>query len=315
MNIKKILYFLLLCWCVNSVFAAAPDNQLSQFLKKSHYTVLPLNKNPNAPVLWTTIHFNAKKSEIYIVDPGSETNYVDKGVAAQYKFAPTGKVVVIKADGKIFKLYEVAIPKIQFSNFSVTQIKALAKDLSFVKLNNQQVAGFIGLNFLRQHYAILDIANHRLFLQVSPSKDAMAEKNQLRDLLAQGYTKIQLARAPQGQQTLMARINNHKSERFMLSGIASNIVLSAHYANQIKLPRTGPVTIGKDIYGQPTKNFPVAIRSFAVNQFRQIPSTPIATTGLRVIKIGVPIQGVLGITWISDQVLMDFVSDLLFVKS
>lgn len=252
----------------------------------------------------------------FILDTGATQNSIDQKLEEKYKFKGKGKSFVTGgASGNSFRTYQVIIPKMHLGSFNTDNQLASIQHFSHIRVDQRPIAGMMGLDFLRQYHAILDISHQRLFLKLQSDKSIISQETLKNKFAKMGYASIQLKRSPSGHQTVLVKINNANPVRFMLDTGIAPFMIASYYEKNIAIKNKKNYTTGKGSSGGVMKMFDAAVEGVTIGSITGGPQKVIVTTGVEDAKIGTPIFGFVGLNWmLSHQAILDVTNDLLFVK-
>lgn len=323
----KILFLHLLAYCLLASSQAVADslseskkpeinNDLQELLLSHGYKEVSLRLSKNNFLMIDISLASDEPAQPFIVDTGGTQTSIDKKVEEKYQFKRQGKSFFTQgAGGKGFRTYQVIIPTMHIKNVIAQNQLVSIQHYSHIKVDKKPIAGMIGLDFLRQYAAIIDIAHRRLFLKLN-SHSLSVSPTILRNTLAKmGYEAIEIKRSPSGHQAILIKFNDSKPVRFILDTGAAPFLIASYYANHITLKNTGNIIRGKGSSSGAMKMFDVTAEKITIGNTTWGPEEIIVTTGLENAKIGIPIFGSVGLTWmITRQSVLDTKNDLLFVK-
>jgi len=293
-------------------------NNLQRLFLNYGYQEIPLRLSKNKNFLIIDVSLGKNQAlETFILDTGASLTSIDQKIEARYKFKKQGKEFITGgAGGNRFLTHKVIIPSMNLGNFSANNQMASIQHYSHIKIAEKPIAGMIGLDFLRQYQAILDVTHKRLFLKLRNVK-LVNKKILCNNLLKMRYEPIQLERSPSGHETLLVKINNSNPVRFMLdTGASPSMMLDYKYARNIAVNIKGNPTISKGGSNGIMKIFTAKIHKFSIGSIISSDQSIVITTGLEFAQIGTPIFGVIGLDWmLSHQAVLDASNNLLFVTS
>ena len=304
------IILIMLCIFINTL-ALAKENELQKMLEQNGYVKVPLHTATEQNSLYTNISLNDKKNYAFVIDTGATSTTVDSRIVKKLGLKLTETNIRLGgADNKRNKTQETIIPSFNFGNFVIHDESAFQSDPSFMGIDKNPIRGLLGLNFLRQHKAILLTAERSLYLQADTNKN-LSEKlfNNL------GYKKISLIRSPSGHQIVLTQVDNSGPVQFMLdSGVPKNII-ALTYAKKLALPLTKDKDISHGAGGGEVNVFTTQAKKFSIGQTTWLPHD-VMVLDLTNVQIGSPIYGIIGLNWLqAHQAIIDTANDQLYVKS
>lgn len=294
------------------------STDIQKLLWQHGYKEVLLRASKDKKFFFIDISFGDKQSKLpFIIDTGSIETSIDQQIETKYQFKKYGKNFKSGGGGgNYFVTYQVMIPEMQMGTYKINHELATIQHYSHILVDKKHIGGMIGLDFLRKYHAILDIKNHRLFLQVDSQKAAETHKLIQDILIKNKYECIQLNRSSLGYQTLPVKVNNAAPVQFMLdSGVDPAVMIDYQYAKKISLPLKGNPSIGHGSSNGVMKIYQADVDSLTIGKSQSGFQPAIVTTGLEFAKIGIPIFGIIGLTWMrSHQAIIDTSNDLFFYR-
>lgn len=311
---KYLMVIILLT--INS-FVYAADKNFQKDLISQGYISIPIHCALNQNTLLVNFSATNTKQYSFIVDTGSTVTTLDPKVANDLKLKEfKSSVIMGGGDANRYHAPLVIIPIIKYGKFQSNNEIAYLMDKSFIKIDNHPIAGFIGLNFLSNHAAILDLRDNCLYLKINREKpsEITAEKNE-DILIADGYKMILLKRSPSKHQILMVSINDAKPIDFMLDSGMPQTTLSLAEVKQLNLKLLSQSVVAKGTGGGQMEIFKVHIAKFFVDPIIWNPPE-LGAMDFKYIQIGTPIFGVAGLDWMhASHAIFDVSKAVLYIKS
>jgi predicted aspartyl protease len=297
--------------------------ELDEILLEQDYQKISLRAVPNGTTATTATLLldgavDNRSTHPFILDTGSALSTIDPKIArAQaFKLHQTKKTLLGGADKQRQLTYAVVVPNLQLADFNAADNIFHTQDISFIKLDKKPIIGFIGMDFLRHHQAILDIPSKHLYLKQPKDKAAVVNGFELNHLLSKaGYQRIPLETSPSGHVTMMVRVNAEKPTRFIFDSGIPQTVIAADYAKKLQLKIKPDGTEGNGSGGGKIKFFETSVENISTGTLTWRPKT-VMMIDLKNAQIGVPIAGGIGLDWMqAHQAVIDFSNNVVFVKS
>lgn len=286
------------------------------------YVAIPL-KEGTSGYLFVEISFGNNDHYPLMLDTGSCYNKLDPTIIIKFHFKKTGKAKKGSGGGGYSGLeYEVTVPEFQLDNYAIHNETAYVANHSFsfenVKLNKKYNAGFLGIDFLRKHSAIIDIKNQYLYIKTAQKNTELLKMsvNYQEILMNSGYKLVRLDQSPRCHLIILnAAINNFKPGQFLLDS-GSILLLSLDYVKRQSLPLTGPIAISKGVDGGNMKIFKTSIDNISVGPVSWNPDFVIATNFKYITRgVGTPLVGVIGIDWMkAHRAIIDVANNKIYLQ-
>jgi hypothetical protein len=326
---KKFTFSLSLLICgffliiSNQTIAASSisNKNLHDVLLKQGYIEVPLKKGTNG-YLFVEATFGSNIHYPLLLDTGCGHTNLDPKMMEKFNFQKTGRVRAGGNGDSYSKMeYEIIIPTLQLGNFIThdeTVYVASHSPPAEMQINKKSEAGLLGIDFLRKHSAIIDIANQYLYLKPTNKNQLLSNQSiyYQKILLDAGYKSIKLEHSSDNLLLLTASINNAQSEKYLLDS-GSIMLLSLDYAKKQHLPLAErQIVMGKGADNGAMKMFRISIDQLKVDSSTWNPSFALAT-GFQYIQkgVGIALAGVIGIDWMNaTHAIIDIGSDKIFIK-
>ncbi len=285
--------------------ALANKLNLSTVLLKQGYQEMPIRlvQNGKSAVSFSPFVeciFTDNGKGLFSLDTGATDTVVDEKISLTNQFKPyvlARKKLSTGADGVLHEPKSVVIPVMKFSNFSAVNTVALVQDLTFMEAEfSQPVVGLIGMDFLRRYHAIMDVSAQRLYFLAKDKNLTQRNNDYQHRLSAAGYQKISLESAPSGHVTIIGKVNNQPI-RFLLDTGVPKTILSADYAKKLGLKVSSNEQVGKGGGGGNVNFSYVKGNKISIASLAGSPQE-IMVMDLKNVKIGMPIEGILGYDWL-----------------
>ena len=300
-----------------SSFVFAADRSIQEQLVSQGYIELPLyhaSKQNTLIVKFSTI--NAKKYS-FIIDTGATFTTLDTKVEKDLNLQEQKiNLIMGGGDANRHRAPQVIIPTFKSGRFKSKNEIAYVMDKSFIKIDNNPIAGFIGLDFLSNHAAVLDIANDRLYLKINSDKSTKSTTEKYEEaLISAGYKKISLKYSPSKHRLLKVSVNDAKPINFMLDSGMPQTTMSIEYAKSLNLKLLGQSIAAKGSGGGKMEMFKTHITRLFIDPVAWTPHE-MEAMNFKYVQIGTPIFGVIGLDWMqANHAVIDLTSDILYVKS
>lgn len=312
---------------MNQVFAIADSHvtntvtpntiSLQNFLQHAGYVELPLYRASRQDSLMVMVSFEDQSKHLFIVDTGAAHSAIDEKIINHYGAQNSGKKLsTVGAGGSLVWTHFVLIPTMNIATQYVVHNQSAILMNAIPQEDDEPISGILGLDFLRQNQAILDIDNQKIYLKPIDKGINNAQNNTLHNgLIDAGYKLIHLEKTPNSHQTVLVQINHVSPVSFLLDTGAPISMVGAEYAKTLALQPEGATIDGSGSTGGEIKIIPTKIQNISIAGLAW--NTPIfyITTGIQDIRVGTQIYGIIGMEWMREHnVILDIANDLLFVK-
>lgn len=306
--IRFVVLFILVCISLSSLASTLNASLLSQ-----GYKAIPLRQAAGENILLADISFGSEQYHTFIVDTGAAFTSIDPSIVQEEGFELQNKHINASgADSHHHQSQEVIIPKLVLGNLVSRNNIAFTENSSFIRIDDGPIAGKIGLDFLRDHAAILDVANQRLYLK---SASTVQTNNSTFKELKTNYKQMQLERAPSGHQVIQVNINGTGPTRFMLDSGMPHSMVSLDYAKNIGLKiNNRSIVYGQGSGGGKLKIYRTNINEFSVNSL-SYDMHNVGVMDFHFIQVGVPLSGCAGLDWLQEShAIMDLRNDVVLIR-
>jgi hypothetical protein len=225
------------------LFGAPKVSTLAQLLVEEGYTPLTLKRAGNQ--FYVSCKLNGRSASL-IVDTGAGATVIGPGILKSLG------VPLTKVEGNVYGFLGLAAKSInagEIKDFQVGPYQAGAHrvgawDLSFAgrAAGGPSMDGFLGIDFLHRHQAVIDCFQMHLFLKSpsAPSTSAALSAG----LRAGGCTEIPIQFLAQRGLTVPARING-RSGHFVVDTGMRHTLLSQHAIAGLNMRLASPAGFGK----------------------------------------------------------------------
>ncbi len=292
--------------------AKSISNELPSILLKLGYIEVPLQMADTQKTLLVHVSFDGKNDYLFIVDTGAVHTYVDEKLVKKYNFQQgADSIMTGGGEGDSRKSYSYLIPNFQINSLISHNIIAYAQDHSFIKIFHHTIMGILGLNFLRDHAAVIDVVNKRLYLKSDNAPLALSTLEQLKSL---GYKSFNLEIAPSGHPTILVQINNDVPKTFLFDTGVPVTLLAQDYVKELGLKHLSKVTKENGSGGGEIKVYKTHIKNVTVGSINWYPGN-IGVINFEYIQVGAPLYGVLGLDWMqTNRSIIAMANNLVLAK-
>jgi len=306
---KRLTVLMVILLMSTSLFASsARDVLLSQ-----GYVEVPIYFSSHPSAILVDIAFSDGNSHPFLVDSGSTVTSFhlgSDGIAAMGMRLHNKSILNGGSGGAYIRERQATIPMIRMGQFTAYNEPAY---VSMSGGTSHLFTGIIGADFLRRHQAILDVANHTLYLK--PSGAYSASRLLASSLMQAGYQAIPLQRSASRHQIVMVSVNGSQATPFLFDSGASKTLVSDAYA------RSHGMAVEQNVDGATGAtggHFSVGrtyVNRFVVGHVA-FGNQQVYTTNFSHISAGSrQVSGAIGIDWMSDhEAIVDMAHDVVFVR-
>lgn len=308
-----------------SAISLASDNSskftihadLRDLMLKEGYKEIPLYWRQESKTLLIKAAFGSENPQWFIIDSGAVVSSIDPKIVTSQKLIPSKETLILNgSDNSHQRAVRVKIPQLTIGDLISYNLDAYMVDHSFININSQKIAGTLGLDFLYSHLAVLDMANHRLYLKAGTGL-FNPKSLSLRQLLLEtaGYQSQTFQHALTGNQLIMMGVNDASPVSFVVDTGSPFTMLSLNYAQKLALKITTSKKQAIGIGGKNMNIFTTSARKLTLD--KSIWSLPqIAAINFNFIDSSTPLHGILGTDWLEQgQAVVDFAGDRIFMKA
>lgn len=268
------------------------------------YIIIPVNyihygSSPDSAIPVIEGTFADQKSRLFIIDTGAALTTIDTQLADElgFKTEVSSDKIMGGADKIRHHADKILIPDLELNHFIAKNNFAYTQNKSFIKVNNQPVAGMIGLDFLKKYHAIWDVGKKQLYLRVKNVDSPQSFNSKLHS--------IELIPTTTGHLVINVQVNHHKSVPFLLDSGVHTTIMSLAYAKTLGL-NLRPLTAGKGSGGGEMNLWQGTLKHMTVSAITQTDKT-VLITDLTNAKVGLILFGALGFEWMEEQkIIIDF---------
>lgn len=320
-----LLAALLLLLCAAPIHGVTHDYSLTPFnntdartiLLHKGYTEIPLYWSTQSKTLLIEATLPHQPPQWLIVDTGAVVTTIDPKALPNHQHHTINSITLNGIDHRHTTANKITLPQLQLAQFTSHQDNVYLADRSFIRnIGGRAVIGTLGLDFLHAHFAVLDLANRRLYLKSPSNAPLPLELTRYQTALrAQGYHALSLQRAPSGNQTLLTQVNDAKPVAFIIDSGSPFTLVSLRYAKTLELPlaKTTRTVIGSgggilELFNAPIHN--LAVQHLAWSLFN------IAAVDYNYLADNTPLFGILGVDWLEkNRAIINFADDQAFVQT
>jgi len=228
-----VVFSLILMCCFSVTADATSTSSIEHKLQQSGYEALPITVKNG--FLYVNAFIN-KYPGTAIIDTGSSGINVTKGTAAKLKLATlsTTKNAGIDMNGKKSFKKSVGLQSVSIGKFQLQNVNASI----FQNVSSGGIPTLVvGRDFLKRHYAVIDVYNKKLYLSNRKlTQDEMSKIQKM--LMNQHLYAIPLLSLNSGDMVISLQINHSQPANFLFDTGTGITLLSQEYAKKLDLKQS-----------------------------------------------------------------------------
>lgn len=229
---------LLLCIFLFTFTSAYADtSSIDKIFLEHGYQAVPINFIKDSDQFTVAIDFGKNTPQQFLIDTATIQTFIFQQAQKELQFKKGKQVIpILDGSGHLASYQQIIIPTMQLGNFSTDNETAYYPTRNFSKIKRVNYSGILGADFLREHFAFLDIGNKTLFLKPKDKAPTQQDLQQISfALMHDNYQKITLIETNSRYQVVDVSINHRKPISFMVDTGSARTLLSLRYAQKNNL--------------------------------------------------------------------------------